>query len=327
MSDTENHVNLLEMFNQGQFQCTSCNETLQMSEVPPLSICICTNCEGENLAPAQIAGFWLYKELAVGGMGAVYFALHADYPEDTFAMKILPRDHRDNETLIKNIKDEIGVMKALGGNEAMVAAVAAGHEDNEYFLVTRYIKGNTLDDLIVKHGKIHEDIIIQVALRILSAESYIFKQGYLYRDLKPENILIEEGGIAYLCDFGICMPISQAHQDLGDLIQGSPFYIPPERLMGEGEHAYSEIYSLGLVMYHALSGKLFYNATDIEEIAKMHVNSTSDEDMISHMQGLAPDLSNVIINMIQRNPADRYQTFLEVERDLFKIFTARSYIL
>ncbi|MEM2915448.1 MAG: serine/threonine-protein kinase, partial [Candidatus Bathyarchaeia archaeon] len=189
---------------------------------------------------------------------------------------------------------------------------------------TRFIAGESLDERIMRLGKLPEVEVLFIALRILSAEYHIYSKGFLYRDLKPENILISPEEGCFLCDFGICLPIEEARKaDTGDIIQGSPLYLPPERLLGEGEDIYSEIYSLGLVMYHTLVGKPFFEGDDVDQIAKMHVDPPPAAYFNERFQLISPDLARVIAKMIRREPKDRYQTFLEVERDLFAILTMR----
>lgn len=316
----------LDGYARGQLICSGCAGLIEFAGIEPLTIMSCRNCGDNNFVPKKIGKFWLYHPLAVGGMGAVYKAYREGEPDTAYAVKILPRQQRTNETLIQNLRAEIEVLNELGEHPAMVCSSANGFEEGEYYLATKFVAGEGLDERISRLGRVGEAEVLMIAMSLLSAEAQIYEKGFLYRDLKPENILISAEDGAHLCDFGICMSLEEAHRaDGGDIIQGSPLYIPPERLLGEGEDAYSEIYSLGLVLYHALTGHAYYEADEVEAVAKLHVGW---HDVAMHnekMEELNQDVARVISKMIRREPHDRYQTFLEVERDIFKILSARLY--
>ncbi|RMD80131.1 MAG: serine/threonine protein kinase [Lentisphaerae bacterium] len=323
---TISYAHPAEGFEKGQLVCSGCSGLIEFFELSPLSVVTCPNCATQNLVPQKIGKYWLYHPLAVGGMGAVYKAYREGEPDVFYAVKILPRQERDNPTLIANLKAEIQVLQDIGNFPGIVYSTDSGFEDNEYYLATRFVDGESLDERIMRLGKLAETEVLFVALRILAAEHHIYSRGYLYRDLKPENILFSPEEGCFLCDFGICMHINEAGRvDTGDMIQGSPLYLPPERLLGEGEDVYSEIYSLGLVMYHMLTGRSFFEGDDIEKIARMHVEPPPLAYYNERLGQLAPDLARVIAKMIRREPKDRYQTFLEVERDLFLIQTNRLF--
>ncbi len=320
----ETYAHPLEGYNQDQIQCSSCAEQIDFNGLVPLSVAMCPTCGGTNFVPQKIGRFWLYYPLAVGGMGAVYKAYHENEPDMLYAVKILPRQERENTTLIRNLKEEIHIMNDLGEHPAMVSSPANGKEDGEFFLATRFVAGEGLDERILRLGRVDELDALLIALRILSVEIHIYNSGYLYRDLKPENILISQEDGAFLCDFGICMELEKVRRtDQGDILQGSPLYIPPERLLGEGEDAYSEIYSLGLVLYHALTGTPYHNADEVETIAQMHIGRFGSDHHNERMAQLQTDTARVISKMIRRDAHDRYQCFMEVERDLFAILSNR----
>ncbi len=318
--------NPLEFFPRGVCSCRSCQTQLDVSECPGLSEVQCPNCGGQVLVPQQIGDFWLYAPLAVGGMGAIYKALRQDRPDKFYAVKILPRDQLQNETLIRNLQEEIRINREIGEHPCTVRVVGSGVANDEHFLATEFIDGEGLDARIIREGSVPELDLLQVALRVLSAETHIYNKGYLYRDLKPENIIISKDHGAFLCDFGICQPIDEVVGiDEGDMLQGSPLYLPPERILAEGEDAWSEIYSLGLVMYHALAGKPYYEAGEVEAVAQMHVDAHTPEEQATRMMDISLDIAEMLQRMIRRRPKDRYQTFLDAERDVFRMLVNRLY--
>jgi len=184
------------------------------------------------------------------------------------------------------------------------------------------IDGERLDKRIQRLRKLPEVEALLIALRILAGETHIYNQGFLFRDMKPENVIVNNDG-AFLFDYGICIRVEDAYEDMGDVVSGSPIYWPPERVMGEVEMARSEIYSIGMVLYHCVQGEPYFQAKEIDAMARKHVRSFRLSNFDQKMKGLNPDLARVIVKMIARDPNDRYQSFAEVEYELTRILEKR----
>ena len=159
-----------------------------------------------------------------------------------------------------------------------------------------------------------------IGLRLIAAETHIYNQGYLYRDLKPGNVLMapEEGAV--LCDYGICVPLKEAYTCRSDFFDGTPVYLPPERVLGEGEQVCSEIYSLGMVLFHAATGHSYVTPRiTFEELKELVLSRRNVPRKGLELKEIASDeLARLIGRMIEVHPYDRDQTFAEVERDLLK---------
>jgi serine/threonine-protein kinase len=298
--------------------CGGCQQEVAFAGREPLTAMPCPQCGAGVTVPHYLNGYWLFHPIGGGGMGMVYQAWHEEDMEQIFAIKILPRDQRENPTLIETLEREFGIISSLGEHPCIVNAVETGRSpDGELFLAMPYVEGERLDEKVKRAGRLPEREVVLIGLRILSGEAHIYNHGYLFRDLKPENVLVKPGEGATLFDYGICMTIEEAERDPGDIIQGSPIYFPPERLTGEGERANSEIYSLGMVLYHCLAGQPYFTSTEINTIARQHIRSTRLSD--AKMQSISPYFAAVIEKMIRREPRERYQTFLEAERALYQI--------
>ena len=317
-------------FRQGQFVCGGCGDPLPLEDYTPLTMGECQACGDSTFVPLRIAGFWLCVPLGGGGMGSVYAAYHEDAEDEQFAVKILPRRKKQDASLIQNLLDEAEVSSRISGHPCVVNFVDSGVEDDEHYLASELVRGERLDRRIDHGGKFTETETLLIGLQLLSAETHIYNHGYLYRDMKPQNVIMTEERGAVLYDYGLCMPVEDAVQDQrGDTFDGSVLYFPPERATGEGEHACSEIYSLGMVMYHVVTGKPFFAGEDAVNIAKRHISSlrlgTSPRmgKQGGKMKGIAPDLGDVIGRMTERPPHRRYQSFLAVERDLLEALVRR----
>lgn len=311
----------LEAYLSGAFACTKCGRKTPLQGLPSLEMGRCAHCNTSNFVPKRINGFWLSYPLGGGGMGAVYKAYHEQFPHQFYAVKILPRDKKEDPELVRNLQSEATIVAALGQHPCVVSGVESGYRDGEHYLATQFIEGERLDKRIERLGHLPELEVIMIALRIIAAETHIYNQGYLFRDLKPENILITGAHGAYLYDYGICVTIDSALQEIGEFVEGSPFYMPPERLSGGGERPRSELYSLGMVLYHALAGKTYFNAKELQQLARQLTSTVRLSNLDGKMRKIPEDVATVIDNMIKREPERRYQTYIEVEREFVKLLT------
>ena len=303
--------------------CPRCNNAVSFEGKHPLSVVVCSRCnKGHVFTPLQIGHFWLFKPLGGGGMGAVYEAF-IEGSDELAAVKILPADQSQNPQLIQNLQQECRIMQEIGQHTCLTSYIDSGYLDREHYLATQYIEGERLDHRIERTKGIPENEVINIGLQLIQGLCHIYNHGYLYRDLKPQNIIINEDDKTYLFDFGICMSIVETYCDDSDVVQGSPLYISPERMVGEAEKVYSEIYSLGMVLYHCLKGKPYYEAKELATLTRKHARKLrlSNEDV--KMSDISPELTNVLSKMIKRKAKERYQNYFEVENDLMQILVSR----
>ena len=295
--------------------CPQCSRAVPIAGKQPLTLCVCDFCsKGHVFIPWKLAGFWLYRPLGGGAMGAVYKAFVEQAPEKRAAVKILPRGREDDCILIANLENEIRIIRDLGIHPCIVSIIDAGYHDGEYFLATEFIEGERLDQRISRMGRIPELEVLSLALRLVQGLTHIWNRGYLFRDMKPENVIMHEAG-AFLFDYGICQRIEDAYEDQGDVVSGSPLYLPPERMGGDVEKAYSEIYSLGMVLYHCIKGRPFYDGKDAYFLARQHTNPLRLSNLMDDkMEGINPEIAAVLKKMVAREPENRYQNFSDVEQ-------------
>jgi serine/threonine-protein kinase len=311
--------NLVDALQQGQVPCRDCGKPFLLEGLPPLEMVACPSCQALNPVPMKVSHFWLYEPVGGGGMGSVYKAMDERDPEHMVAMKILARSEKTSPRRIQALFREAAVARALPPHPCLAGFVASGFEDGEYFLAIEFIPSERLDKLLESQGAFPEEQVLKFALQILSAEELIYNQGYLYRDMKPENILITPEKNAVLIDYGLTIPRAQAMNPQDQVVSGSPYYIPPERLWGLGEDAYSEIYSLGLVMYYALTGQTLFDADDAEALVEKHVARVR-LSVGKKLQGVRPELNKVLRRMIHQDFNERYASFPDLIADLQPVY-------
>ncbi|MFT5129100.1 MAG: serine/threonine protein kinase, partial [Rhodothermales bacterium] len=173
------------------------------------------------------------------------------------------------------------------------------------------------DDRVFRHGRILIDELLPMMLNLIDTARFIYQKGYLYRDLKPENVIIRADRTPILLDFGLCMKVENAMFDTEDAhVDGAPHFMPPERLTGEGESVWSEIYSLGMLMYYSLTGQTFFEPGDVQQVAERYALEERDDYVLSEIPELSPQIIDIVMKCIQRDPAGRPKSYDRLEREL-----------
>ncbi len=296
-------------FAEGHLSC-ECGCRIRITRECGLDFVKCPDCSRPNFIPLRVGAFWLYKPLGGGGMGAVYKALGEDGKTEC-AVKLLPRDKRKDTELIKNLMRECDAARAFGKHPHLVGLIDTGFKDDEYYMATEFIYGERLDRYVESQHQVIEREAVMIISQILEAERHIVSKGYLYRDLKPENIMIEKGGNVRLFDYGLCVQLIDGYfpGSLADNLEGSPFYLPPERIVGAKEGEYSEIYSMGMLLFYMLTGKTYYSQADVEQLVSKHVSAIRITSTGVHLRHCSRNTVSMVDKMIQRNPNSRFPDF------------------
>ena len=311
----------LELLNGNCYECDFCSTVHSLVGLTPLSIAKCPECGSPNFIPYLIKHYWLYKPLGGGGMGSVYKAIYHNNPDWEFAIKVLPREKKDDPHLIESLMDEAAIGKAFGKHPHLIAVADYGQYHDEYFAALEFCEGQRLDLVINNSKQLNQKYVLLWALQLLSAEQRIWDAGYLYRDMKPQNIMIDPDKNVRLYDYGLCIDKTKSYDAGSDVVQGSPLYMPPERIVGMEENMSSEIYSIGMVMYHALARKTYYTASGAFELAKKHVTSLRTSRVSSKLPNfVSSHVADILDKMLPRIPANRYQSFKEAAIDIKKAY-------
>lgn len=300
--------------------CEHCKARLHLDHFTPLTKVPCPTCGRAILVPTSYNGYYLYRQIGRGGMGQVYKAISEEFPDERFAVKILPADRICDESLIDALYMEAKVANEVYDHPNVIKAVEFGRDEvGGYFFATEFVDGQRWDDRVFRHGRILISELMPMMLDLIDTVRYIYHKGYLYRDLKPENIIIRPDRTPILLDFGLCMLVEDAMFDTDDAhVDGAPHFMPPERLTGQGESVWSEIYSLGMLMYYSLTGQTFFEPGDVQAVAERYALSERDDYLLAEIPEMTPELVDIVMRSIQRDPADRYKSFDRLERDLRK---------
>lgn len=311
----------LKLLQEGYIKCPNCSSTIHLADFEGLEVVSCMECNTSVFIPLRIKTYWLYKPLGGGGMGSVYKA-YDELTQETLAVKVLPRklkDHPDHKSCLLR-EGEIGAI--IGQAPNIVHVVDYGEADGETFIAFQFVSGTRLDIFVSSSGNLSEKMAIDILLQVIEAELHIVNCGFLYRDIKPENIIIiEQTATVKLLDFGLTLPLSEAaNPNESDMIEGSPYYLPPERIVSAPEGEHSEVYSLGMLLFYMVSGSTYFTKSDVKHIISKHVRSVRIATVSNRLKQCTPEFCAILDKMIKRNPNERFHNLTELKNILKEIY-------
>ena len=276
----------------------------------------CDNTTGNGTPPMFTAGetlgqYTIIELIAQGGMGDIYLANDPTL-DRLVAIKCLCMKLACDRSFIERFYREAKATAAVVHNNVVAIHDLSKEGDIPYF-VMEYIEGETLSQRIKRLSRLSPiealPIIKQAALGLEAAQ----ENGLIHRDVKPSNIIINTRGIAKLTDFGLVMSLNEPSRIThSDMILGSPHYISPEQARGEEKIDFrSDIYSLGISLYHALAGKLPFSASTPMGIMLRHVNDPLpplDKTAVS----IDPIVVDLVHKMVEKQREDRFQSYKEL---------------
>ena len=196
----------------------------------------------------------IIRSIGEGGMANVYLA-YDTILEREVAVKILRGDLADDEKFVRRFQREANAASSLK-HPNIVEMYDVGEDDGNYFIVMEYINGKTLKSLIKKRGALTLEEVMDIMLQLTSAVACAHDSYIIHRDIKPQNVMILEDGRIKITDFGIAMALNSNELTQTNSVMGSVHYLPPEQANGSGSTIKSDIYSLGILMFELLTGKL-----------------------------------------------------------------------
>ena len=247
-----------------------------------------------------------------GGMAYVYKALcHRLNRYD--AIKIMRDETASSEEFRKRFRAESQAVAMLS-HPNIVSVYDVSHSDDVEYIVMELVDGITLKQYLQKEGALSTDEVLSFTSQIAKALDHAHDKGIIHRDIKPQNIMLLKDGMIKVADFGIASLQSDIEDSSGETV-GSVHYIAPEQARGAAPDARSDIYSLGIVMYEMLTGKLPYIGNSEAEVAVMHMN-TQAELPRSILPEIPEELERICLKAMDSDIDARYQTAAELLEDL-----------
>ena len=281
--------------------------------VPPPSA---TGIRGGRLSKGMRLGkrYEIVQMLGEGGMGAVYKAWDLEL-DRLVALKVIRPELAAHEEILQRFKQELILARKIT-QKNVIRIFDLGEADGVKFITMEFIEGKDLTSLIREKGRLSFEECADVIYQTCTALDAAHSEGVVHRDLKPQNIMVEKSGRIIVMDFGIARTMEQgAGMTSTGALLGTPDYMSPEQVMGEHVDSRSDLFTLGIIFYQLLVGQLPYKADTIQ--AAMFKRTREKSKLPAEVDpGVPALLSDITAKCMQIEPAQRYQSALEIQRDI-----------
>jgi len=281
--------------------------------VPPPSS---TGIRGGRLPKGMRLGkrYEIVQMLGEGGMGAVYKAWDLEL-DRLVALKVIRPELAVHEEILQRFKQELILARKIT-QKNVIRIFDLGEADGVKFITMEFIEGKDLTSLIKEKGRLSFEECADVIFQTCTALDAAHSEGVVHRDLKPQNIMVEKSGRIIVMDFGIARTMEQgAGMTSTGALLGTPDYMSPEQVMGEHVDSRSDLFTLGIIFYQLLVGQLPYKADTIQ--AAMFKRTREKSKLPAEVDPNVPALlSDITAKCMQMDPAQRYQSALDIQRDI-----------
>ena len=265
---------------------------------------------------ALFAGrYRIIRRLGQGGMARVFLASDESQHREV-AIKVLADRHADDPHFIERFQREARAAARL--NHPNIVQVYDQSQGGMAYIVQEYVEGETLKDLIRREAPLDPRRAISIALQILAALRVAHQQGVIHRDVKPQNILIQPDGKLKVADFGIASAGGDSEMTEAGSIVGTAQYLAPEQARGLTVGPPADLYSVGIVLYEMLSGRVPFEGDTAVNVAMRHVQEPPEP--LGDRNPLVPaDLESVVMRALAKDPRQRYQSADEMGIELDRV--------
>jgi beta-lactam-binding protein with PASTA domain len=251
--------------------------------------------------------------IGVGGMAVVYKA-YDSIDDRTVAVKILKEEFSSNEEFLRRFKNESKAIAVLF-HPNIVKVFDVSFSEKLQYIVMEYIDGITLKEYIEQQGALLWKEAVHFTVQILRALQHAHNKGIVHRDIKPQNIMLLQDGTIKVTDFGIAHFTNSETQTMTDKAIGSVHYISPEQARGEGTDNKADIYSVGVMLFEMLTGKLPFEADSAVSVAIMQMQ-TEPRHPREINDTIPEGLEDITLRAMQKDPSKRYESAADMLRDI-----------
>jgi serine/threonine protein kinase len=305
-----------------KFQCVLCKSAYSATQVELGDSKACPNCGKRIVVPRKnydsgrlIGGdFVIEKTVGAGGMGTVFLARQVSL-DRSIALKVLLRRFSIDDKFRKEfLREAQSVASMIHGN--LVQVYAFGVEESDLYLAMEYVEGETLGDRLEKHERMSVDEALNVIQQMAEGLHYAWEKARLiHRDIKPDNIMLSKEGWAKLTDMGL----ARQQRDLQDVqeVSGTPAYMNPEQFLKSPMDCRADIYSLGIVLYHSVTGRLPFESDSVSELARQHIQDPVVFD--TKKLDLPMEVRRLIKKMLEKDVDNRHADYDALLTEIIKV--------
>jgi len=257
----------------------------------------------------------IISELGRGGMGVVYKAEQSTLGR-TVAIKALSADLATNDQFLARFQQEARVVARMGSHENIVQVYDVESHEGNYYIIMEYVEGRSLGDRIKAGEKIPLDDALRIVRQTARALQHAHERGIVHRDVKPDNVMLTNTGKVKVMDFGIARVENSSVKTQTGMSIGTPHYMSPEQIEGRRTlDARSDVYSLAVMLYYLVVGKLPFNEDNPFTLAMKHISEPPPPPSMVN-PSIDPVLEGLILKGLEKDPAHRFQSASEFEQEL-----------
>ena len=248
--------------------------------------------------------YLILRRIGSGGMADVYCA------EDTHlgrqvALKVLHRRFAQDQEFVERFRREASAAAGLQ-HPNVVGVFDRGRHDGTYYIAMEHLPGRTLKEIVTTEAPLDQARVVDLGMQILQAAGFAHRHGVIHRDFKPHNVIVDDNGAAKVTDFGIARAGASEMTETGS-IMGTAQYLSPEQAQGHAVTAASDLYSIGVMLYEMLAGRLPFEGDSAVSVALKHL-SEPPPPISQFRPDVSPALESVVMAALAKDPAHRWQS-------------------
>lgn len=263
-----------------------------------------------------IGNYKILGKLGEGGMGEVFKGLDTILEREV-AIKVLLPELSNQPSVLERFRTEAVALARL--NDPNIAMLYSFHLDpKQAYMVLEFVPGETLSDRMRRESQLHWETALNLGGQALSGLEHAHQNDIVHRDIKPSNIMLTTQGNAKLMDFGIARILQRSRLTKTGFLIGTPQYMSPEQVQGLEADGRSDVYSIGIVLYEMLTGRVPFQKKTEYDLIKAQVEE-NPQPPSKHLPGLNPEIESALLKALAKRPADRFQSANEFRMALIAV--------